>query len=777
MSIATLKKIIRVFRTNKLSFALNSIGLAIGITSFIILALWIYKERNYNTFLEDKQVYQVVTNYTVNGKIKSARATSLPLIRSLAQDIPGIKTVAYTLAMDDVNLQAGSQVSTAAGRYSSPDIFTVFPRSFVLGTPTAALNDPAGVVISSDLAEKLYGRNWRKEMMTNSRPVSIGNKELMVKGVFESFPENSTFRSDFFLSMPKDENEHIGSFNYDAYLKLEQHTNTANVIAAVNRKIAKLTSSTLYLQQFRDIHLYSGFSNGKAEGGRILYVRLFSIAALFLLAMACINFMNLNIAGSFKRTKELSVKRMMGAGRASLVLQLVGEAYLIVLLAISIALVMTYLLLPYINTYLSENLSFPLRSYGFWLFIAGLLVTTGLMASIYPAMVLTSFNPLNVLKRQQGMKLGGIGITKVLFTLQFFISVLLICTAYVTNSQVQYLRHKDLGYNRKDIIGKKLSKEEMEKISLLKQDLETKNIFASHTFSSSNLVTGTPMVGDVKWNGKTPADSVRFAVLYSDKDFVKTFKVKMLTGSFGANLGADLPVVINQKAADMMGGDLNVLGKTINVLGSDCRVTGIVKDFNFHSLHSTIEPLIIADYPAEAEYIFARPLPGREADAVAYMDALTRNDHSGKAHNYFWVENTLDTLYRDEANLGKRSFLFSAVCIVIALLGFVGLVNYSIVKRLRELGIRRVFGSARHQIALLIFGDFLKWISVATIIAVPIAYLFMHNWLEKFPYRIALNVASFIVPLFAMATIILLVVLFYTFRIGKLNPASVLRDE
>ncbi|MBW8685999.1 ABC transporter permease [Chitinophaga rhizophila] len=775
MNTSILQKTIRLFKSNKLLFSINILGLSIGIASFIILILWVTKEKGYNTFLKDKDVYQVVTTYTVNGGIRSARTTSLPLVRAMSQDIPGITTVAYTKPADGLNLKTTQKQTRSNGRYASSSIFKIFPQPFLMGSPDRALDDPAAIVISADVAERLYGKDWRTQMDNNI--ISLENKEWLVKGVFESFPGNSTFRSDFFLPMPKDTNEHIGSYNYETYLKLESQINPQTVAAGINQKIAGITKSAVTLQAFQDIHLYSNFSNGIVDGGRILYVRLFTIAAFFLLGMACINFMNLYIASSFKRTKELSVKRIIGADRTSLVMQLVGEAYITVFIAIVLALVMVFLLLPSINVYLAENLHFPLQSWRFWLFIVGVFAVTGVLASIYPALRLTSFNPLSVLKSSQGAKIGGIGITKILFTLQFFISVFLIYIAFTTNRQVQYLLHKDLGYSKENIVGKKLSREEIEKIPVLKAELAAKSFVTSQTFSSSNLISGTPMTGDVTWTGKLPADSVRFAVLYTDKDFSATFKLKMLTGGFGAEYGADLPVVINKKAARIMGGEAAILNKTINVFGNNCRVTGIVDDFNFTSLYNPIDPLIIADYPAESEYIFARPVPGREADVVAYMETLGRKDNSGKAENYFWVEDTLHTLYKDEANLGKRSFLFSIVCILIALSGFFGLVNFSIIKRTREMGIRKIFGSAQHQIVFLIFRDFLKWIAVAALIAIPVSYMFLNNWLEKFPYRIYLNPASFVIPLLGMGAIIFLIVVFYALRLGRINPIRVLRDE
>ncbi|WP_440132727.1 ABC transporter permease [Chitinophaga sancti] len=768
-----LQKTIRIYKSNRLLFLINTLGLSIGMASFIILILWVTKEKSYNTFLKNDSVYQVVTNYTVNGGVRSARSTSLPLIRAMGPGVAGVEAVAYTKPVSGGLIKAAGKQARSNGRYASADIFRIFPQPFLLGTADVALTDLSAIVISSSLAERLYGKDWRTQSENNV--LALNQKEYMVKGVFESFPEHSTFSSDFFIPMEKDTNEHIGSYNYETYIKLNEKASAANVVNSINKKIAGLSAVSILLQPFRDIHLYSNFNNGKVDGGRILYVRLFMVAAFFLLGMGCINFMNLYIASSFKRTKELSVKRLIGAGRGTLVWQLISEAYITVFISVVLSLLFTFLLLPFINEYLSENLHFPIQSWQFWLFILGVFMVTGLLASVYPALRLTSFSPLSVLKSHQGAKIGGIGVTKILFTLQFFISIFLIYIAFTTNRQVRYLLDKDLGYNKENIIGKKLSPDEVQKIDLLKQELAGKSFVTSETFSSSNLISGTPMTGDVAWTGKTPADSVRFAVLYTDKDFVKTFKVKLLTGNAGAEFGADLPVVINKKAAKIMGGEVAILNKTINVFGNNCRVTGIADDFNFTSLYNPIDPLIIADYPSEADYIFIRPVPGREADAIAYLEKLGRND-SGKQESYFWVKDSLDTLYQDEANLGRRSFLFSIVCILIAMSGFLGLVNFSIIKRMREMGIRKVFGSSQQQMLLLIFKDFLQCIVIAVLIAIPVSYMFLNNWLDKFPYRIYLHPVSFLIPLVCMGFIIFLVVLFYSFRLEKINPIHVLKE-
>lgn len=778
MSTAILKKTSRIFSKNKLTFIINITGFSIGIASFIILMLWIYREKGYNQFLKDQHVYQVVTNYPVNNEIRSARATSLPIIRSISQGIPGIENIAITKTMDEVDIEMDNKQTRSNGKYANADLFKVFPRPFLAGSPEDALKDPAAIVISTDVANRLYGPEWRTRMDKGILTLSGDKtKEWQVKGVFEAFPEQSSFRSDFFIPMPKDTNEHIGSYNYEAYLKLNANTNTTDIGAKINQKVTSLSKASIYLQAFKDIHLYSNFDNGTVSGGRILYVRLFTIAAIFLLGMACINFMNLNIASSFKRTKELSVKRMMGAGRYALIRQLIGEAYLTVFIAIVLGLLLVFFCLPSVNTYLAETLTFPITSWEFWLFVAVLFGITGLVASIYPALILTSFDPISVLKNNKGTRIGGIGVTKILFTIQFFISVILIYIAFTTNNQVQYLLNKDLGYDKQHILGRKLTENEIQKIPLLKEELKSKSFLTSSTFSSSNLVTGCPVTGDVNWPGKTPNDSVRFAVLYTDKDFVKTFKVKRITKDPGTAFSADLAVVINRRAAKLMGGEDAIINKMIDVFGEKGRVTGIVEDFNFSSLYNPIEPLIIADFPPEAEYLFLQPVPGRETDAIAFMETLGRQNQEKKTENYFWVEDQLNTTYKDEANLGKRSFIFSIVCVLIALSGFFGLINFSIIKRMREMSIRRIFGSTQQQIVNLIFLDFLKLISVAALIAIPISYLFLHSWLEKFPYRIQLNPLSFIIPLLGMAGLILLIIIFYAFRLKTINPARVLREN
>lgn len=771
-----LKRTIRLIISNKLTFSINLLCLSVGIAAFVLLILWVQKESSYNKFLKDENTSQVVTNYLVNGTTTSVRATSWPIIKAIDKTIPEIETIGYTMGMEETTIATEEKKVKSAGRYANADFFKVIRQPFLSGSFATALNTPSSVVISSELAERLYGKDWR-EKIDNKTLLLNNQNQLKITGVFEKFPEHSTIQSDFFISYTPDSAEHIGNYNYEAYFRLNNNADRSIVISKINKQVAPLTKASLYLQPFKDIYLYSAFSNGVPDGGRITYVRLFTAAAIFILLMACINFMNLNIASSFRRTKELGIKKILGAEKKSLVKQLIGEAYVTVFISILIAFVTIYFTLNAINAYLAENLEFPLGSPVFWLFILGVFIVTGLLASLYPAFIMSSFNPLNIVREKKGIRIGGVGLLKLLFTLQFFISAVLIYITYSAHQQVQFLLTKDLGYNKQNLVCKKLSPEAIQKMDVIASELQSKSFLSNYTFGSSNLLSGGPVIGDVSWPGKLAHDSTRFGILFSDLNFVKTFKIPVTAGDFNKREGAEFAVAVNKKAAQLMGGEQNILNQVIDVWGEKGRVTAIVEDFNFNSLYSSIDPLIIGDYPAGAEYLFIRPIPGRESDAMAYMDELNKRYSPAQPESYYWIEDRINSLYKDEANMGRRSFLFSIICIVISVSGLFGLVNFAVARRMREMGIRKILGGNIFHIVGLVFKDFIKWIAIAAVIAVPVSVLFLNSWLEKFAYRIQLNFWSFVIPLLGMGLIILLIVLYYSRRLGKINPARILRED
>jgi putative ABC transport system permease protein len=730
----------------------------------------------YNTFLKDAPVCQVLTNYVANGQTTSVRATSFGLIHSFEKNIIGIAAVAYTRSVDETTVTAGQKANSASGRYASPGFFRVIPRPFLFGSPERALSDPSSVVISSAFAEKLYGKDWPEKIREGDLRIT-GLKQFRIGGVFESFPENSTIQSDFFIPNVPDSNDNIGDYNYDTYVKLSQGADPMAVSRRINREAGKLSAASIYLQPFRDIYLYSHFSNGGPDGGRITYVRLFIMSAIFVLLMACINFMNLNMASSFRLTKEIGIRRLMGAERSILIRQFIRKAYILVFISIIAALLLLYFLLPAINDRLSENLTLPLQSAYFWAFLAGLFLVTGLLASVYPAIMLTSLKPVNIIRMKNDIRIGKIGIHKGLFALQFFASAFLIYSAFTVNRQVHFIRHKDLGYDKQNILGKKLSAEEKKKMPLIKSDLQTTTLFSGVTFSSSNLMAGGPMTGDVNWPGKAASDSMRFSVLFTDKDFIRTLKIPLEAGNFGDGTEAEVPVIVNRRAAQLMGGEATILGKVIDVWGTKGRVTGIAKDFNFNSLFNLLDPLIIANFPTDADYLFTRPTPGREKDALQYLATANRKFNPGKPLDYFWIEDSLDAMYKDEANVGILSVLFCAVSIIISLSGLFGLASFSIRQRIREMCIRKILGDSVSHIIYLIFRDLIRWIFVAAIVAIPLSYILLYNWLQRFAYRIDLSLFSFILPILGITLLIGLIILYYSARIGRINPVTILRED
>lgn len=769
----------RALFSNKLSVAINVMGLSIGLGASVILLLWIQKEYQYNRYLPSEQeVYQSVISYPLNGDLKSHRAVSAPVVQLMEHEVAGIQATAYIQPDDrDVMLRVGDRVMQASGRGMSSNFFQVIHRPFLYGDPKDVLADPISLVLSKSMAMKLFGDNWKQRVQEETVTMD-GFKELDVVGVFEDFPELSTLRFDYGLRLEVDPQGHIGNYNYETYVRMQPGADPQSVARQVNLLLKPNTAAQMLFQPFQDIHLYSNFRSGQVDGGRIEYVQLFLIAAVFILVMASINFMNLFTASAFRRTKEIATKRLLGGRRVSLVVQLLCETYLITLIAIVLALLLIYLSLPRLNSMLGDNISIPVQEPGFWTALLALLVVTGLVSGIYPALLLTSVKPVNILTLNQEVKLGGVGLRKVMFAFQFFVSVLLIFFTFGVTDQLSYLRHKDLGFNKKNILCKKLSPQELEKLELIKTRLRSQSYVRSVTSCSDDLQSGSPMVGNVEWPNKNHQDSTRFGVIFGDEEFVKTLGIEVSAGSFSKQTAKNnIAVLINEKAAAIMGGRDNILNNPVTVWGSEGLVTGIVKDFHFNSLFTSIEPLIIALVPDQSEYLIVRIQDGHDQEALDFLQQLNREFNIEVPFSYYWMEDSLDRLYANESNMMRISTLFSVLSLVIAALGLFGIAHFTIERRVRELSIRKILGASFGPLIYVVFRDFLRLMAAAVLLAMPLSYLLFEEWAAQFPYKSPLSVSSYLFPVLLMVVIFSFTILYHAVRVLYINPINTLREK
>jgi putative ABC transport system permease protein len=783
MFLLNLRSVLRSLWLNKVNSLINIIGLATGLGACIVIILWVTKEYRVNKYLPGgASVYEVITNYQINGSAQSARATSFPIISALRTSVTGIDNSCYVkIEPEHYSLRTDAENPakeiTATGYLVSQNFFEIFDRRFLAGSRKSALQDPLSVAISEKLAYQLFGANWRSSALGKTIYFN-GSKEADIAGIFEDFPETSTVRFDYCLSLPLDTADNIGNFNYDTYVRLKHNSTPAQVQEQANKTIIGKTNSKIVLQPFTDIYLYSNFSNGNPDGGRIEYVRLFVLAAAFILFMACINFMNLYSAGSFKQAKEVGIRRIIGAGKPTIFSRFFTESVLLTALSVILALTAVIVCLPWIDRLIEDHLSIPFGSVIFWTGLVVLLIFTALLAGIYPASLLTSFQPITVVRANNEIRIGGVKIRKGLFIFQFFISVALITFTYGMARQISYLRSKNLGYDKHNLIYKELSQNELLHIAAIKQKLQAEPFIKGVTVCSSDLQNGGPMVGGVEWPDKPANDSSSFAVIFTDSNFIHTMKIPIAMGKPGlAFTGNRVPVYINERAAAIMGGRDKILNKNIKVWGADGEVAGIVTDFHFNSLFSPIQPLILANVPGEVSYLIARVQTGRQQEAIADFATIHREYSPNKLFSFDWIEDTFQRRYQNEANMDKIATIFSFLSVFIACLGLLGLANITVRKRTRELGIRKTLGASRYQIITLIFWEFFRQILVSVLIAIPIAYVILSNWLQKFAYHSPISFVTFAFPVGLMIAVAVLTLLYHAIRVTSISPVSSIQQK
>lgn len=762
---------------NKFVFFINTIGFSISLTVCIILFLWINRQYEYNRFVpKEDGVHEILTNYTVNGNIQTASATSYPIIEKISENIPEAEQVAFfQLSNENRHIKVGNNNFSILGYQGSQNFFKIFERPFLFGTPDECLNDPFSIVLSETSAVKILGDNWMASI-ENQTILLNGWKPVEVRGVFKDFPATSTIQFDFIFPFMDDISDHIGNYSYKAFIKLGL-SNAAEVENKINLLIKSETSAHIVLQPFRDTYLFSNFQDGRLYGGRIDYVIIFIVAALFVLSMALINFVNLYIASSIHRSKELGLRRIIGEERHFQKWQLIIETYFITFLSTLVALCLGYLLLPIINSLFGINIDFPFHLVWFWIGVFFMFMFTGLIASFYPVSVLTSFEPVTILSGRRGPT-SGFTSRKFFLIVQFFLSVLLTFFSYGISGQLSYLKNKDLGFQKENVLCYPLPTKLTTKTELIKSELQSLNYFESISFCSSDLLSGSPMIGGLEWPDKDPTDSSQFGVLFVDMDFLATMNIEVISGSITDEAYQhDVPVVMNSKAAQKMGGQEKILNQPIKVWGSDAIVKGIIKDFHFNTLFNPIQPLIIAVLPSEAEYMFAKVKEGMELEAIQELSNLHQNLDENSLFSYFWLEDRIENIYQEENKINNISRVFSILSLVISSLGLFALANLNAKKRIREFAIRRVLGSTPFQLLKLMILEYLKLIIISTSVALPVAYYLLNLWLQKFAYSSRFLNFSLIGVIIVIMVVVIVAVLANAIKAIRTNPATSLRNE
>lgn len=773
--------------------ALNLLGLSVGLACTLLIGLWVYDEwhmEKYNA--NNSRLYQVMTNVKNEHGINTGSFTPGILARTMKAQLPEIENASSVLPASWFNtpgvLSYNDKKLYAASQYVDSNYFNIFTCPFLAGDSRQLFQDKQGVAVSEPLARSLFGTTEN----VIGKIVKFDQYDFsgifIIRGIFKPNPANATehfdllFNYDLVLERRPGLNE-WGNADPHTYVLLKPGV----TVSTIDKKIAhfikaqgaKMWDPELFLAKFSDRYLYNRYENGQQSGGRITYVRLFTIIALFILVIACINFMNLCTARAMHRAKEVGVKKVMGAGRINLALQYLAEAMLLTLLSLVIALVMVELLLPVFNKITGKQLYLhiePVQA----LYMAGMVIVTGLLAGSYPAFYLSAFQPVTVLKGTIRSSWREVWVRKGLVVFQFTLSVLFIAGVLCIYRQITYIQQRDLGYNRDHIIYFNIPIEKDSAKLVAAEGFVTglKNIPGVVNASSfaHNLTGNHGSIGGVHWPGKVAGTDIDFANIEVGYNFLETMGIKLIAGrNFSQNANAAHETIMNETAIKAMGLK-DPIGKYISFWDEKREIVGIAADFNFESLYEPVKPAFFRTYPV-TNNVMVRIQTGSEQRTIATIDKAFARFTQGMAFEYKFLDEDYQRLYASEIRIGILSRYFAGLAILISCLGLLGLTAFTAQKRKKEIGIRKVIGASAARLAYMLSTEFIGLVLLAIVIAFPLAWLGMHAWLNAFAYRIPLRYDIFVITGATALLLTLLVVSFQTIRAATANPVESLRNE
>ena len=787
------KTSLRSLLKNKGYSFLNIFGLAIGIACAGLIFLWVENEVSYDKFNEKKDnLYLVRENQKYESYIATFGSTPGVLAPAMQAEIPGI---ANTCRMRDEGVKLftiGDKAMYAGGVYAEASLFSMFSFPFVQGNATEAFRQRYSLVITEKTAKKFFGN----ETNIVGKTIRVDNKQdYVVSGVVKDIPQNSSLQFEWvapfeILYAESPWLQVWGNNSLDTYVELKPGAN----VAAVNKQLYNFIQQRVpesnarpFLWNMNQWHLYDKFENGVATGGgQIEYVRLFSVIAWIIILIACINFMNLATARSEKRAKEVGVRKVLGAGKQRLIAQFIGEALFMAFLATIIAVVIIALVLPVFNTIVQKQLLLGTNLAGH---VTGLLLIAlicGLVAGSYPALYLSSFNPVFVLK---GVKLkdgSAAFIRKGLVVMQFSISIILIIATVIIYQQIGHVKSRDIGFNRQHLIEADAPGKPDGYYAAMKQDLLGTGVVESVALSDYTTLYGGNNTSSFTWQGKAPGSEILISLRYVTPEYFTTTGMKVLAGrdfiTSDSTDGKKINVLITRSFEKLMGTE-SAVGKIIrqkgDTSGSEITVAGVTNDYVYGNMYGTSDPVMfICTSPVHANKMYLRvKAQANTAAALSAIEAVVRKNNPAYPFNYRFVDDQFNRMFQNEALIGKLSRVFAALAIIISCLGLFGLAAFTAERRTKEIGVRKVLGASVAGIATLISKDFLKLVVFSCLVAFPAAWWMMQKWLTNYEYRITISWWIFLIAGAAAIAIAIATVSYQAIKAALANPVKSLRTE
>lgn len=771
---------------NKMFSLTNLVGLSLGCSSTIFILLWVYDELTYDRFHGNyEHIYQVMAHRDFNDQIFTDQNMAFPLSQALEQEFPEVEKAAMSTYAEPHILANGETKLRKNGITVSENYLDVFYWQFLQGNAQTALPDPNSIILTESAAKSLFG-----DADPLHKTVKIdNNRDFTVTAILKDLPGNSTFQFDYIHAFNYS-NENLNqamtdwsNSSWNVFLQVLPGTNPEDLSKKITELKIKNDPTDKEISEYFAFpmskwRLNSEFKEGVNTGGMITYVRLFSIVAVIILLIACVNFMNLSTARSERRAKEVGIRKTLGSGKKQLMIQFFFESMTLTLLAFFVSVITVFLLMPSFNQLAGKTLSLDLTSPEFWIISLAIVMCTGLVSGSYPAIYLSSFNPIKILK---GTFLAGekaVLPRNILVVGQFVISILLISCTLIVYQQIQHIKNRDIGYNPDNLIMISSSEDIQQNFAVIKDELLKTGMVQATTRTFSRITSIWWRSPAPDWMGKPTDMNLLITGLYTDVDFSETMGVKMLEGNDFTGMPSDSSsMILNLAAVEAMGLEEPV-GMQMKYGGSNYTVIGVTDNIVMDSPFNPVDPMMVYFDPLRTYSINIRISEGTPVKAgLDAVEGIFRKYNPSVPFEYQFVDQEFGRKFLSEELISKIITIFSGIAIFICCIGLAGLVSFTIEKRFREIGIRKVLGASILQVLLLISRDFLKLVLIAFCLAVPFAYWKMSDWLETYTYHISINFWLFAAVGATVLLLSLLVVSMNTLRAALSNPVDSLRSD
>jgi len=764
---------------------LNLVGLSVALACVLFIFLWVNDEWGIDKFhANNDRIYQVMAHIKLPDGVHTQEATPFLLSRALGKEMPEVEyATCYMPEFIKGTLSAGDKKIQTTKYFVDYHFFNLFSFHLLSGNKNTLLDDNYSIVISDKLSQKLF--NTTENIIGKTIQWENDPKLFTVTGVFEepssksSLTFDALFSYELFFQNDTDTKD-WGNSNPSTFVLLKKGSNAKefeNKLTGFLHSKYEKSPLTLSVRKFSDRYLYNNYENGVLSGGRIRYVRLFSIIAAFILVIACINFMNLSTAKAARRLKEAGIKKILGAERSSLIFQYISESILMAFIALLVALILAALLLPQFNSITGKQLSLHINN-SFILTIISIGLITGLLAGSYPAFYLSGFKPLVALKGKLNTVWGELWMRKGLVVFQYTLSLMFIIAVIVIYKQMDLIQTIDLGYHKDNIISFKNEKKINENYHAFTNDVQhIPGVIITSSINGDMFGNSSGSTEKANWDGNITGAKVMMTDLDIDYGLIELMGIKMIEGrSFSRDFPTDsLGIILNESAVNAMG-IKDPIGKSFTVWETKCHIIGVAKDFHFESLYEKVKPCFMRLNQAGGN-ILVKVSGGKEKDVVAKLNDVYKKYNPGVSFDFGFLDKSYEAMYKAEERESILFRWFAGLAIIISCLGLFGLAAFSAQKRQKEMSIRKVVGASTLNIASLLSKDFFKLILVAILISFPLSWWAMNMWLDSFAYRVHMSASIFLITFLFTIIITIVTISFQSIKAAIANPVKALRAE